>query len=108
MSAFAVAIGGKADMPFCTAHVCFCREKRAGRVSAPAWQRHRRGPSVNAPDQGDRGIAARANRRLFERPRRYRRDLYCPKAASPGLRRSGIEGRHPPNALSVVSFNPCK
>jgi len=23
MSAFAVAIGGKADMPFCTAHVCF-------------------------------------------------------------------------------------
>jgi len=23
MSAFAVAIGGKADMPFCAAHVCF-------------------------------------------------------------------------------------
>ncbi|MGA7407818.1 MAG: hypothetical protein WBW67_24005 [Pseudolabrys sp.] len=23
MSAFSVAIGGKADMPFCTAHVCF-------------------------------------------------------------------------------------
>ena len=38
----------------------------------------------------------------FERPRRYRRDLYCPKAASPGLGLSGIEGCQHPNAPSVV------
>jgi hypothetical protein len=38
----------------------------------------------------------------FERSRRYRRDLYCPKAASPGLGLSGIEGCQHPNAPSVV------